>query len=102
MPSIIIMDGLNFDKDVSEILERLDQLSREFSIFIWFSIKSHREEKLCDDGYPIQLETYKDKFDKAVFLNPVEDKIEAVILKDGARTDRSFRLDSATMMAAEE
>jgi len=102
MPSIIIMDGLNFDKDVSGTLERLDQLSREFSVFIWFSIKSHREEKLCDDGYPIQLETYKDKFDKAVFLNPVEDKIEAVILKDGARTDKAFRLDSATMTAAEE
>ncbi|OGR41781.1 MAG: hypothetical protein A3J80_09685 [Desulfobacula sp. RIFOXYB2_FULL_45_6] len=102
MPSIIIMDGLNFDKDVSEILEKLDQLSREFSIFIWFSIKSHREEKLCDDGYPIQLETYKDKFDKAVFLNPVEDKINAVILKDGARTDHTFKIDSATMMIAGE
>ena len=101
LPSIIIMDGLNFDKDVSAILEKLDHLSREFSVFIWFSIKSHREEKLCDDGYPIQLETYKDLFDKAVFLNPVDDKIEAIILKDGDRTDQIFRLDSSTMMVAE-
>lgn len=102
LPSIIIMDGLNFDKDVSGTLEKLDHLSRDFSIFIWFSIKSHREEKLCDDGYPIQLETYKDLFDKAVFLNPVEDKIEAIILKDGAKTDQTFKLDSATMMIAEK
>jgi|JFJP01.1.fsa_nt_gi hypothetical protein len=102
LPSIIIMDGLNFDKDVSGTLEKLDHLSRDFSIFIWFSIKSHREEKLCDDGYPIQLETYKDLFDKAIFLNPVEDKIEAVILKDGTRTDQIFKLDSATMMIAEK
>ncbi len=102
LPSIIIMDGLNFDKNVSGTLEKLDHLSREFSIFTWFSIKSHREEKLCDDGYPIQLETYKDLFDKAVFLNPVEDKIEAVILKDGIRTDQRFKLDSATMMIAEQ
>jgi len=102
LPSIIIMDGLNFDKDVSGTLEKLDHLSRDFSIFIWFSIKSHREEKLCEDGYPIQLETYKDLFDKAVFLNPVEDKIEAIILKDGAKTDQTFKLDSATMMIAEK
>ncbi len=101
LPSVIIMDGLNFDKDVSSALEKLDSLSREFSVFIWFSIRSHREEKLCDDGYPIQLETYKDMFDKAVFLNPVDDKLEAVILKDGARTNQIFKLDSSTMMVAD-
>jgi len=102
LPSIIVMDGLNFDRDMTEILQKLDDLSQEFSVFIWFSIKSHREEKLCDDGYPIQLETHKEKFDKAIFLNPVEDKVEAVVLKDGARTDQAVMLDSATMMPAEE
>ena len=61
-------------------------------------MKSHRDEKLCEDGYPIQLETYKDKFDKAIFLQPVKDKIEAVILKDGSRTDKKYTLDPATMM----
>ncbi len=102
IPTIIIMDGLNFDRDVSIILEKLDHLSREFSVFIWFSIRCHREEKLCEDGYPVQFETYKDMFDKAIYLNPVEDKIEAIILKDGTRTDQTFRLDSATMMVAEK
>ncbi|OGR26719.1 MAG: hypothetical protein A2277_11920 [Desulfobacterales bacterium RIFOXYA12_FULL_46_15] len=102
LPSIIVMDGLNFDKDVSAILEKLDHLSQEFSVFIWFSIRCHREEKLCADGFPIQLENYKTLFDKALFLNPVEDKIEAIILKDGARTDLKFKLDSSTMMISEE
>ena len=101
LPSIMIIDGLNFDKDVSNILEELENLNREFSIFVWFSMKNHREEKLCDSGFPIQLETYKDKFGKAVLLHPVEDKIEAVVLKDGDRTDQRIKLDPSTMMIVE-
>ncbi len=102
LPSIMIIDGLNFDKDVSGILEELEALNREFSIFIWFSMKSHREEQLSPDGYPVQLDTHKEKFDKAIFLQPVEDKIEAVILKDGDRTDQRYKLDPATMMIVDE
>ncbi|MCF6247001.1 MAG: hypothetical protein L3J69_06530 [Desulfobacula sp.] len=98
LPSVLIIDGLNFDHDVSKTLDELESLNNEFSIFIWFSMKNHREEDLCEDGFPIQLETHKDRFDKAVFLKPVEDKIEAVILKDGDRTDQRDRLDPATMM----
>ena len=102
LPSTMVIDGLNFDKDVSGILEELENLNREFSIFIWFSMKTHREEKLSQDGYPIQFDAHKEKFDKAIFLQPVEDKIEAVILKDGDKTDQKYRLDPATMMIVEE
>ncbi len=101
LPSIMIIDGLNFDTDISDTLAALEDLNKEFSIFTWFSMKSHREEDLCADGFPIQLETHKDRFDKAIFLQPVEDKIEAVILKDGDRTDRRYKLDPATMMTIE-
>ena len=43
----------------------------------------------------------QDKIDKAIFLKPVKDKIEAVILKDGDRTDQKHLLDPATMMILE-
>lgn len=102
LPSLMIIDGLDFDKDVSIVLEKLEELNREFSIFTWFSMKNHREENLCADGFPIQLETYKDKFDKAILLQPVDDKIEAIVLKDGDRTDHKNLLDPATMMLSEE
>ncbi|MCP4673659.1 MAG: hypothetical protein GY857_20420, partial [Desulfobacula sp.] len=98
LPSIIIIDGLNFDKDVTGVFEGLESLNKEFGIFTWLSMKSHRDEALCEDGFPIQLETYKEKFDKAVFLMPVKNKIEAVILKDGDRTDVKCKLDPSTMM----
>jgi hypothetical protein len=102
LPSIMVIDGLNFDKNVSMILEAFENLNREFSIFTWFSMKSHRDEELCENGFPIQLEKNKDKFDKAVFLVPVEDKIEAIILKDGDRTHQKFKLNPATMMIVED
>jgi hypothetical protein len=102
LPSIMIIDGLNFDSDISKVLEELKNLNREFSIFIWFSIKTHREEKMSKEGFPVQLDAHKKRFDKAIFLQPIEDKIEAIILKDGDKTDQSYRLDPATMMIIEE
>lgn len=101
LPSIIVIDGINFDKDVTGILEDLKILNQEFGVFIWFSMKSHREEALSEDGFPVQLEAVKNLFDKAIFLQPVDDKIEAVILKDGNRIDQKYKLDPATMMLAE-
>lgn len=102
LPSIMVIDGLDFDKDNTAILDELKKINAEFSIFIWFSMKSHREEDLCDDGYPVQLENNKDRFDKAVFLVPVEDKIEVIVLKDGDRTDQRYLLDPANMMPVED
>ena len=102
LPSIMIIDGLNFDKDVTDVFEGLESLYQEFSIFTWISMKSHRDEELCEDGFPVQLETYKDRFDKAIFLQPVKNKIEAIILKDGDRTDQKYKLDPSTMMIIDE
>lgn len=102
LPSILVIDGLNFDDDLTLYMEQLEALCAEFSIFIWFAMKSHREEELCDDGYPIQLEKHRERFSKAIFLNPVEDKIDAVILKDGDRTNQKHRLEPATMMMVQE
>ena len=98
LPSLIIIDELDFDKDQSDTLEKLYELSVEYSLFIWFSMKSHREQKFSDEGSPVQLEAYKDKFDKAVYLNPVEDKIEVVMLKNGGQTEQNLILQPSTMM----
>ncbi len=98
LPTILVIDGLDFDSDLSDILEHLNQINQEFSIFIWLSMKSHREEPLSQDGFPVQLATHETQIDKAIFLMPVENKIEAVVLKDGDKTDQKFTLDPATMM----
>jgi hypothetical protein len=102
MPAIMIIDGLNFDHDITDVLADLQTVNQEFSISIWFAIKTHRDEALSENGYPMQLETRKQMFDKALFLKPVNNKIEALVLKDGTRTDQTFLLDPATMMLVDE
>ena len=104
LPAIMVIDGLNFESDnteISNILDALESINNEYPIFIWFSMKSHREEAWSEDGFPVQLESVKEMFEKAIFLQPVDDKIEAVILKDGDRIDQKYKLDPATMMLVE-
>ena len=98
IPAMVIVDGLDFDTDLSGILDELKAISEDFSTAIWFSMQSHRDEPLSADGFPKQLEAVKARFDKALFLQPNEEKIEAVILKDGDRANQKFMIDPATMM----
>ncbi|MCF8092157.1 MAG: hypothetical protein K9K40_06815 [Desulfotignum sp.] len=102
LPAIMIIDGLNFDEDITDILEDLRSLNQEFNISIWFAMQTHRDESLSKDGYPVQLETRKQLFDKALFLKPVNNKIQAVVLKDGNKTSQKFLLNPATMMLVTE
>ncbi len=101
-PAIMVLDGLDFDKDNTDILEQLRQLNQEFSLPIWFAMQSHREEALTEDGFPVQLAAHNELFDKALFLNPLDNKIQAVILKDGDRINQKYLLNPATMMVIDQ
>ncbi len=102
MPAMMVVDGLHFNGEMTENLhENLDKLkviSDDFSISLWFSMRTHRDEPLSENGYPKQFKIVEDIFDKAVFLNPNENTIEAIILKDGDKADQKYLLDPATMM----
>ncbi len=100
MPEMIVVDGIDFDSDCTEVLNELQKLAEDFSLAIWFSMQSHREEDLTADGFPIQLDKVKDRFAKALFLQPNEDKVEVVILKDGEKVNERHLIDPATMMLA--
>ncbi len=102
LPTILVIDGLNFDTEMNAVLNDLKSLNTEFSISIWLSMKSHREEPLNSDGYPVQLAAHEQWINKAIFLNPVENKIEAIVLKDGDRVHQKFILDPATMMPVKD
>ncbi len=99
MPTMMVIDGLNFDHDLRHTLDHLNRISNQFSIFMWFSMPIHRDEPLCEDGYPVQMETYKDLFEKAIMLLPIADKIQAKVLKDGEKTNQEFMLNPSTIMA---
>lgn len=98
LPAMMVIDGIDFDQDNTVALDEVAQLANDFSISAWFSMQSHREEALTPEGFPPQLDKTKDRFDKALFLNPQDDKIEVVVLKDGDSENKVFLLDPATMM----
>jgi len=98
LPAMMVIDGIDFDQDNAAVLDEFAQLANDFSISTWFSMQSHREEPLTPEGFPLQLAKTKDRFDKALFLNPQDDKIEIVVLKDGDSENKVFLLDPATMM----
>ncbi len=99
LPTVIIVDGLNFENDLSSLLNQLKDISDDFNISLWFSMRTHREESLCPGGYPKQFENVKDRFQKALLLNPRDNKIEATVLKNGEDKNGKLILDPATMMS---
>jgi hypothetical protein len=102
LPTLMIIDGLDFDNDLSNLLSELKQINNDFGICIWFSMQSHREEPLNENGYPVQLKNYDTLFNKAVFLVTEEKNLQAIVLKDGDKTGQKFLLDPATLMPVEE
>jgi len=100
MPAMIVVDGIDFDSDSSAVLADLKKLASDFSLAIWLSMQSHREEELTKEGFPLQLDQVKDQFAKALFLQPLEDKIEVIILKDGDKVKEKHLIEPATMMMA--
>lgn len=100
IPEMIIVDGVDFDSDCTAVLDQLQKLALDFSLSVWFSIQSHRDEKLTEEGFPVQLDKVKERFAKALFLQPKEDKVEVIILKDGAKVNERHLIDPATMMLA--
>ncbi|MCF8045657.1 MAG: hypothetical protein K9J83_07330 [Desulfarculaceae bacterium] len=101
LPALIVMDGLDFDRDLNETLTELEKISERFGLPVWYSMQTHREQDFAQSGYPVQLEKVKGRFDKAVFLHPKNDKIESVVLTDESRPNEYYLLDPATMMIVE-
>ncbi|MDY0220984.1 MAG: hypothetical protein RBR67_07590 [Desulfobacterium sp.] len=102
IPSMVIVDDLDFDTDLTDFMDDLKKISEDFETSFWFSMRSHREEPLSAEGYPKQLERLKDRFDKALFLQPRNEQIEAVVLKDGDRVKQRYALDPSTLMPLPE
>ncbi|MCG8531344.1 MAG: hypothetical protein MI749_11835, partial [Desulfovibrionales bacterium] len=96
LPTLMIVDGLNFDEDLTGILDEMKSIHETSGMAIWFAVKNHREGSPCEDSFPAQLNGKEDLFKRALFLKPVENKIEAVVLNDD--TCQTYLLNPATMM----
>ncbi len=102
IPGIIILDGLDFNQDVTSQLSELKVLFDEFSIPTWFSIQCHRDGTLDPEKIPVQLETYNDFFDNAFLLWPADNKIKVISLKGENAKDQDLLLDPANLIALDQ
>jgi len=75
-PQLIIVDGLMADKENIIIFEEMKKLAQELSVFMWFSIRSHRHEVSQISHFPPSLVPVTDLFDVTLQVNPKADKID--------------------------
>lgn len=99
-PQVIIIDGFNFGKDIKTSLSDLKRLAKKHSLYVWFSVKTHRHEEPGPDGMPAQIWEVADLFDLVIQLQPEGKEIHVKTLK-GSTADsdqRTLLLDPATML----
>jgi len=99
-PQVIIIDGFNFKEDVRISLSDLKRLAKKHSLYVWFSVKTHRHEEPGPGGMPAQILGVADLFDLVIQLQPEGKEIHVKTVK-GATTDsdqRTLLLDPATML----
>jgi hypothetical protein len=75
-PQLIIVDGLMIDNENIEIFEELKKLAKELSVFMWFSIRSHRHKISQIGSFPPSLIPVTDLFDVTLQVIPKADKID--------------------------
>jgi len=75
-PQLIVVDGLMVDKENISIFEELKKLAKELSVFMWFSIRSHRHEVSQISQFPPSLIPVTDLFDVTFQVIPQADTID--------------------------
>jgi len=97
LPDVAIIDGINFDAPVEETLKELQTIAEKYTLPIWFSIKTHREEELASDGTPRQFSAVRKMFDAAIWIRAKEGKVYATAINGGI-SDKEVTLNPATLL----
>jgi len=99
-PQLIVIDGLMIDHDSRPIFEELKALAKELSVFIWFSIRSHRHQVTQTSDLPPAFIPLKDLFDTTLQVIPKGDTIDIKLLSETSSETPSpeLVLDPETML----
>jgi hypothetical protein len=101
---MLIIDGLPFDESIYEPLSQLKTMAQKNSLYVWFTMRTHRDEAMEPDGIPTRLKKVADLFEVVVQLQPEGKEIHVKALKgEGADFDHpSLLLDPATMLIKDQ
>jgi len=103
-PQMLIIDGLPFDESIYELLSQLKTMTQKKSLYVWFTMRTHRDEAAGSDGMPTRLTKVSELFEVIVQLQPEGKEIHVKALKgEGANSNHlSLLLDPATMLIKDQ
>ncbi len=99
-PQMVFIDGLPFKENIRETLSEFKALANNHSLHVWFTVVTHRHEKLGPNNMPAQLSTVEDLFDVAIQLQPKDKEIHVKTIKGGSTgpDHPALLLDPSTML----
>jgi hypothetical protein len=102
VPSLIILDGMDFGHDARPMFEKIGDLARKHSTPVWVSARSHRHRPdINERGIPYPIDSMDDLFSSIFVLQPVKDGIQLRSLKEKGNynpADSEFLLDPNTFL----
>lgn len=98
-PQLAIIDGLPFGEEDRETISELKMLAREFKLPVWFTAKSHRKDKIMEDGIPSSVAHVSDLMDVIMELQFAGKDIEVKIVKGTEEIrDAKIKLDPTSFL----
>ena len=85
-PSMIVLDGLDFDQISRSTLDALSGLARRKGVPVWMSARTHRHIPITNErGIPYPCHETDDLFSSIVLLEQHQNTIRVKLLKNGGR-----------------
>jgi KaiC/GvpD/RAD55 family RecA-like ATPase len=101
-PSIVIIDGLNFEESKISDIQDLKKMAERRGLQTWFTVQTHRHEESSVDGLPSFFSPFSHLFDIMLELRPEHADVHIKVLRSGgAAVGESALLDPTTMLIKE-
>ena len=101
-PSLIILDGLDFDRNQRPVFERIRDVARRHSAHVWMSARMHRHISDANErGIPYPVNGMDDLFETVLMLESEGNSIKLKVLKEKENyspVDSEFLLDPNTFL----
>ena len=85
-PSMLIVDGLDFDRIERPTMEALKEIARKNETSLWMSARTHRHISTVNEhGVPYPCNEIDDLFEAILLLDAVPEAIQVKVLKQDGR-----------------
>jgi hypothetical protein len=100
-PSIMIIDGLNFEESRVSDIKELKELAERRGMQAWFTVQTHRKEETGPDGFPPSFSPFAGLFEIILELRPEHADVHITVLRGSESAGESALLDPTTMLIKE-